>query len=179
MQVNKHWIYILMVAVGIMASSCSVSRRAVSRYQTLSQRAQVTLQLDQHQYSMSSQVRVWKNQLVVLSIQPMLGIEMVRVEATPDSVWVMDKMNRRYVALAYTDLGASITPKISYKTIQEFASRPISNDKDKAEMEFTSGKHRLKLSCKFTNREYNTLQAPTQTNTNKYKRVTLREILPI
>lgn len=176
MQINKHWIYILLVAMAIM-TSCSVSRRAAARYHTIAQRAHVTLELDQHKYSMNSQVRVWRNSLVTVSLQPMLGIEVARMEATPDSVWVFDKMNRRYVAFAYSDLGQNISPKISYKTIQDFASYPMS-DED-ATIELTYGKHKLKLSSKYSNREYNTLQEPQLTNTSKYKRVTLRDILPI
>jgi hypothetical protein len=176
MQINKHWIYIVLVAMAIM-TSCSVSRRGIVKYHTIAQRAHVTLELDQHKYSMNSQVRVWRNSLVTVSLQPMLGIEVARMEATQDSVWVFDKMNRRYVAFAYSDLGHNLSPKISYKTIQEFATYPIGNED--ATIELTYGKHKLKLSSKYSNREYNTLQEPQQTNTNKFKRVSLREILPL
>lgn len=179
MQIRKHIISVLMIILMIVVSSCSVSRRATSRHQTLSQRAQVTLQYDQHQYSMSSVVRVWRNELVVISVQPMLGIELVRMEITPDSVMVFDKMNRRYVALAYSEIGQTLGSKISYKTIQDFMWRQAKKDKEPLQLEFTYGKHHLKLSCEFSNRENNTLQSPTRTKTDKYKRVSLREILPI
>ncbi len=169
----------MLIITMIVASSCSVSRRATTRYQTLSQRAQVTLQYDQHQYNMSSQVRIWRNELAVVSVQPMLGIEMVRMEATPDSLWIFDKMNRQYVALTYTDIQNTLNTNLSYKQIQEFLSRPIQKKQEPICMEFRSGNHQLKLACTFSNREQNTLQAPTRTKTNKYKRVTLREILPL
>lgn len=180
MQIKRRIIYTLLVIITIALSSCSVSRRAVSKYQTLSQRAQVTLEWGEKQYSMSGVVRVWRDELVVMSIQPMFGIEMVRVEATQDSVWIFDKMNRRYTSLAYNELAKVANTKINYKTIQEFASDPITDDKkSKMKMEFDYGKHHMQLLCKFSNREYNTLQPPAQTKTNKYKRVSLREILPI
>ena len=179
MQIRRLFIPILLIIIMIVASSCSVSRRAASRYQTLSQRAQVTLTFDQHQYSMSSVVRVWHNELAVVSVQPMLGIEMVRMEATPDSVWVFDKMNRRYVVLSYPEIENTLNTKISYKTIQDFLSHQTTKDKKPIQMHFTSGKHQLKLSCTFSNRESNTLQAPTRTKTAKYQQVTIREILPL
>lgn len=179
MQIKRLIIPILLISMMIIMPSCSTSRYAASRYQTLSQRAQVTLQYDQQQYSMTSLVRVWKNELVVVSVQPMLGIEMLRMEATTDNIIIFDKMNRRYVSLTYPEIEATIGRKISYKTIQEFMSRQAKKDRDPLLLEFTYGEHHLKVSCKFSNRENNTLQSPTRTKTDKYKQVTLREILPI
>ena len=96
------------------------------------------------------------------------------------STAILNKMNRRYIAMGYGELGESITKKINYKTIQDFASQPITdNDKEKIVIDITTGNNHLKLSSKFSNREYNTLQAPTRTKTNRYKRVSLEEILPI
>lgn len=180
MQIKKHIVPILLTITMIILSSCSVNRRMVSRYQTLSQRVQLDLEWNMSRYSMNGSIRVWRNEMVAISVQPMLGIEMVRVEATPDSIWVFDKMNRRYIAMGYGELGESITKKINYKTIQDFAAQPITdNDKEKIVIDITTGNNHLKLSSKFSNREYNTLQAPTRTKTNRYKRVSLEEILPI
>ena len=180
MQINRHIIYTTLIIITIIISSCSVSRHATSRYHTISQRAQITLELDQNQYSVSSLVRVWKGELVVLSIQPMLGIEMVRIEATPDSLWIFDKINRQYVALTYRDLEDKYRAKVTYKKIQELVSKPITEkDKEHITLSVKTGEHHLRLSCRFSNREYNTLHTPAQTKSNKYKQVTLREILPI
>lgn len=179
MQIRRLIIPTMLIIIVIITSSCSVSRRATSRYQTLSQRAQISLTFDQHKYTMGSSVRVWRNELAVVSVQPMLGIEMVRIEATPDSVWIFDKMNRKYVALSYPEIRHTLNTNISYKTIQDFLSHQTTKDKQPIQLHFTSGKHQLKLSCTFSNREQNTLQAPTRTKTDKYKQVTLREILPL
>lgn len=180
MQIKKHIVPILLTITIIILSSCSVNRRMATRYQTLSQRVQLNMEWNASRYSMNGSIRVWRNEMVAISVQPMLGIEMVRVEATPDSIWVFDKMNRRYIAMGYAELGENITKKINYKTIQDFASQPITdNDKEKIVIDITTGNNHLKLSSKFSNREYNTLQAPTRTKTNRYKRVSLEEILPI
>ena len=180
MQVKKHIIYIMLVIVMIGAYSCSVSKHATSRFQTMSQRAQLTLNWDQQQYGMNSTIRVWYDELTIISVQPMLGIEMVRMEAKQDSIWIFDKMNRRYTAISYKDLGQIINTKMTYKTLQEFVTAPIvENKKEYVAMELNTDRHQMKISCHFSNREYNTLQYPTQTNTNKYKRVSLREIIPL
>ena len=112
MQIKKHIIPIILLFTMIIISSCSVNRRIASRYQTLSQRVQLNLEWNTSRYSMNGSIRVWRNEMVVVSVQPMLGIEMVRVEATPDSIWVFDKMNRRYISTGFVDLGQAISKKI-------------------------------------------------------------------
>ncbi len=179
MQIRRLFIPVLLIITTVILSSCATSRRATSRYQTMTERAQVTLTLDQHRYSMSSTVRVWRNELVLISVQPMLGIEMFRLEATTDSVFVFDKMNRKYVALSYPDIRQTFNTQISYKTIQDFLTHPTAKNDAPIQLQFTSGKHQLNLSCTFSHREQNTLQAPTRTKTDKYQQVTLREILPL
>ena len=43
-------------------------------------------------------VRIIKDKILQISVQPFLGIEMFRVRLTNDSVWILDKMGKRYVA---------------------------------------------------------------------------------
>ena len=178
MQIKK-W-YILIIVAIIALSSCSVSRRASTRYQTLSQRVQVQLEWNQQRYSMNSTVRIWRGEIIIVSVQPMLGIEMLRVEATRDSVLVLDKMNRRYVTLAYSDIEQQTRLKINYKTLQDLLSKPVSKEnKEHIALTLDTGNHQLKLSCQFINREYNTLQDATRAKISRYKQVDLRTILPL
>jgi len=171
------WVFILCVAA---LSSCRVQKDVPTRYHTLTQRATTTLVLDEHRYSMSCTVQLWRNELVVISLQPMLGIEMARVEASKDSVWVFDKMNRRYAVLSYHDAAHKIHPVPSYKMIQDFVTEPVTPKKSaKVSKTFTAGEHRLQVDCSFSSREYDTLKKPSRQDTRKYKRVSLHTILPI
>ena len=180
MQIKKWYVYISIAIAAIAMSACSVSKHASGKYQTLSQRAQLTLQWEEREYSMNSVVRVWRDELIVLSVQPMLGIEMLRVEADRDSVWAFDKMNRKCVALSYGEIGKQTGVKINYRGLQDLLSKPIAEGKkEHLSLTFHAGKREVKFACRFSNREYNSLQAPTRTKVERYKRVSLREILPI
>jgi hypothetical protein len=46
-------------------------------------------------------VKVVRDTLIQLSVMPFLGIEMYRVELTPDSVFIIDKNNKNYFATGY------------------------------------------------------------------------------
>lgn len=166
---------------GLLFASCSTQRSAEPRrFQTLHQKANVTLQFDQRQYSMAATVQVWRNDLIILSLQPMLGIEMVRAEATKDSVLLIDKMNQRYTVLHYDMFQKLVTPAPSYRLIQDFVTAPQKpNIKTKTEQSFEMGNHKIAIACSFTQREYNTLKSPKRLDLKKYKQVSLREILPL
>ena len=172
----------LLLLLSVFLSSCSTSRSLVPRrYQTLHQKANATVQLDQHQYSMGCTVQLWRNELIILSVQPMLGIEMLRVEATPDSVVVFDKMNRRYTTLAFGDMeGASLEPRPTFRWLQDFMTAPATKKINaKSERSLRFGSHQINISCTFSQREYNTLKSPKRLDTRKYKRISLRDILPL
>jgi hypothetical protein len=170
----------ILVLCGLL-SSCATKRQAEPRrYQTLSQKANVTLQFDQRAYSMNCSVQMWRNELIVLSLQPVLGIEMFRLEATPDSMVVIDKMNRRYTTMAYDWGGKQLQPTPSFKMIQNFITPPaLPKIKASSGKSFEVGNHRISIDCTFWQRDYNTLTEPKRIDLKKYKRVSLRDILPL
>ena len=170
----------ILVLCGLL-TSCATKRQAEPRrYHTLNQKANVTLQFDHREYSMNCGIQMWRNELIVLSLQPVLGIEMFRIEATPDSMIIIDKMNRRYTTLAY-DLGEKhLQPTPSFKMIQNFITPPaLPKIKASSKKSFEVGNHRISIGCTFWQRDYNTLADPKRIDLKKYKRVSLRDILPI
>ena len=175
----KHIIFIVSLFC-VLLCSCSTQRQIEPRrYQTLNQKANVTLQLDEQKYTINCSVMMWRNELVVISLQPIMGIEMFRIEATADSVLIVDKMNRRYTTLAY-DWVKEIRPTPSLKMIQDYVTTPLAKKKKFTNrIEFSTNGHQMSIECAFMHREYNTLTTPRRIELKKYKRVSLREILPI
>ena len=176
----RHFIFIVSLLCVILCS-CSTQRQVEPRrYQTMSQKANATLQLDEHQYTINCSVMMWRNESIVISLQPIMGIEMFRMEATADSVLVVDKMNRRYTTLAYDWISKEIRPAPSLKMIQDYITTPLMTKKKLANrIEFEANGHKMSFECIFSAREYNKLTNHRRIDLKKYKRVTLREILPI
>ena len=71
---------------------------------TYSSRLSVDLQTGDKTMGSRVELKLVKDSALQLSVQPFLGIEVFRMELTPDSVKVMDRMNKRYVAEGYTAL---------------------------------------------------------------------------
>ena len=167
--------------VGLLLCSCATQRQAEPRhYKTLSEKATVTLQMDQYKFTMFCTVQMWLNDLVILSLQPTAGLEMVRIEATQDSIWIIDKMNHRYTTIAYDWANNAIRPTPSLQMIQDFLT-PAKGDKKKAinQQTFVINKHKLGITCAFSHREYDKLTNHRRLPLKKYQQVTLREIIPL
>ena len=62
-------------------------------------------------------VRIIKDKILQISVQPFLGIEMFRVRLTNDSVWILDKMGKRYVAESIAAYKSKLPVDLSLSTI--------------------------------------------------------------
>jgi predicted RNA-binding protein YlxR (DUF448 family) len=167
---------ILFLSILILSlASCATSSQTPRAKQTITQRAQVTLSFDQHSYTMNCLLRTCRNQLIVLSVLPAMGIEMIRLEATPDSIVIIDKLNKKYAIADYNEIQKFTQKRITFKALQYLVQRTNKDIKYEAEV----GKHTFKIVGKFAEREYSKQKEVQRLNLNRYKQVTLRNILPI
>ena len=65
--------HILLIIVGLLLVSCASNRPNRVHKQVMTQRTQVTLTFDQHEYKTNCMLKVWKNELIVLSVMPVMG----------------------------------------------------------------------------------------------------------
>lgn len=173
MQIIKKIVTIGLVMLTL--ASCATQKGGSTRKHTMQQKAQVQLTFDQHQYNIACQLKAWKNELIVLSVLPMMGIEMFRLEATPEHITVVDKFNKRYAIVTYDEINQIATTHITFKYLQTL----LKKGEDNISMNFAAGSHNLQLTAKLQQPEYNTLDEPQYINLKKYKQVNLRNILPI
>jgi hypothetical protein len=167
--------HILLIIWALLLVSCASNRQNMVHKQVMTQRTQVTLTLDQHEFTTNCLLKVWKNELIVLSVLPVMGIELFRLEATPDKVTIIDKLNRRYTIMSYEEINKLSPRRISYKILQLL----INKAGKEINLDLQAGTHMLKLEANMGQREYNNQKEPQIVNTNKYQQVSLREILPI
>ena len=174
----------IILLLSLLVCSCRTQQQIEPlHYQSMSQKGTVTLRLNQLEHTLFCTTQLWRNELIVLSLQPTLGLEMVRIEATNDSVTIVDKMNYRYTTLAYNWAPKQVTPTPSFELIQNFVTAPIQEQKKKKNQQnqvtFQLGASRIAIQCSFSQRGYDKLGTPRQMNLQKYKRVSLHEILPL
>lgn len=74
-------------------------------------------------FSGPSQIRIVKDSAIWISITPAFGIEAARVLALPDSIHLLDRINRKHTARSYESLRAQFPLPISFRWLQAFLLR--------------------------------------------------------
>lgn len=63
-------------------------------------------------------MRIKKGEVIQLSIAPLLGIEVARAEISPYGVLVIDRMNKRYVRVTFTELQELTNAQLDFHSLQ-------------------------------------------------------------
>lgn len=63
-------------------------------------------------------MRIKKGEVIQLSIAPLLGIEVARAEISPYGMLVIDRMNKRYVRVTFTELQELTNAQLDFHTLQ-------------------------------------------------------------
>ena len=166
--------YILLIVLALIVVGCASSRRTSSTKQPISLKAKVCIGLNKHTFDANCVVKVWKNELIVLSVVPLLGIEMFRIEATPECITIFDKLNRRYAIMHYEELNKLLPIHLSFRLLQ------LMTKKIDKEIEFATNikGHDIRIQASLSHRE-TSKGTPTPLNRSKYKQVNVLDILPI
>jgi len=110
---------VILVLIGV---SCSPARKAIREplkqegpqflytqlqgnkltFNTFSTRASVDIRSSKTEMSLKAQIRIKKDSTIWISFSPLLGIEVVRLVLTPDSVKFLDRINRSYFCGNYS-----------------------------------------------------------------------------
>lgn len=99
-------------------------------YNSFSAKASVTVTSSGGSMKSRATVRILKDRVLQISIQPLLGIEMGRIQITPDSLFAVDKINRRYLAASLESYKDMLPFDIRLAAIQAlFLDRPFLLDK--------------------------------------------------
>lgn len=77
------------------------------------------------QLSFRATVKLLTDSLLVLSVQPVAGIEMFRVEFTPSQFVVVDKWNRRYTENSYDFLRYKLGVDLRFDVLQNIVSNRL------------------------------------------------------
>ncbi len=170
----KYWRYIFIFAMLCGLASCHTQKRATHANRRITVEQQVVQQVIEAQPFFqaveATKVRVGityagqkmningslanlTDSLLIFSVQPLLGIEMFRVELTPEQILVIDKMNRRFVPLTYAELAGQVGLPLTFTDLQAlFLNRMFVVGKEQSEIvrlpfthTATDEEHRLKV----------------------------------
>ena len=143
----------------------------------LMQNAQAVVTLGNETLRANCTLQTVRDSMMVLSIMPMLGIEMLRIEATPAQVTGIDKINRRYAVATYDDINRYLTPSVTWHDLQAFATGELPTGDKEAFVGYTAGKQTIMLRIIYPERQ---LDVPVRTqaaNLSRFQQTDIRQLL--
>lgn len=143
----------------------------------LMQNAQAVLTLGGETVRANCTMQTVRDSMMVLSIMPMLGIEMLRIEATPAQVTGIDKINRQYAVATYDDINRYLSPAITWHDLQALATGELPTGDKEAFVGYTAGNQTVMLRLVYPERQ---LDVPVRTqaaNLARYQQIDIRTLL--
>lgn len=119
-------------------------------YSTFSSKLNLNISSGKSSISSKANIRIIKDNIIQLSIQPLFGVEMFRVHITPDTFILLDRMNKQYVQESISDLKKRYPVGFDFETLQALFSNNI----------FVSGKQNIEIS------DFNRFQIQKSSNTH-------------
>lgn len=105
-------------------------------FQTLSARLNMDLAIGTRALSSKASLRMVRNNALQLSIQPLFGVEMFRLHVDPDSLILLDRMNKQYVKESIESLKKTHPVGFDFYSLQALFSNAL----------FVSGKREVESS---------------------------------
>ena len=115
--------------------------------------------------------------MIVISVMPMLGMEMMRVEATPTQIIAIDKLHGRYAKATFADLNRRLTPSLNWDILQQLCTAELPTGPEKARLVYTFGKEHLELILNYTPRKLDVPVRMTNQRLTKYTEIDVSKFL--
>lgn len=172
---------ILIVAMAVLLCGCGAKKKVISSqpaepaqpawHTCLIQGAQATVTTNDNRVSAAITMQTVRDSMIVISVMPLFGMEMMRIEATPIEVTAIDKLHGQYAKATYSDLNRKLTPAINWDIFQQLCTGELPTGPEKARMMYLFGDDTIELVITYSPRR---LDVPVRVNalrTDNYTQV--------
>jgi hypothetical protein len=90
-----------------------------THFQYLSAKANLDFTLPSQNAKAKTAIRIQQDSLIWLSIGSSMGIEVLRVQANPDSIWVINRDQQSYQEFAFQELSERFSFPLSFHLVQD------------------------------------------------------------
>lgn len=143
----------------------------------LIQGARATIVRDGEQLSATVTMQTVRDSLLVISIMPMLGMEMMRVEATPTEITGIDKLHGQYMQATYAELNRQLTPKVNWDILQQLCSAELPTGKEKARLQYSLSDQTIELVVDYPERQLDVPVRARHFPLDKYTKIEVEKFL--
>ena len=168
---------LFLVSCGAKKAVVVVEPEVPAWHTCLIQGARVVVETDEDKISATANLQVVRDSMLVISVMPMLGIEMLRVEATPQQVIAIDKIHAQYTVATYSEVNGKLTPELTWTILQQLCSAELPTGDKKAILQYSYGKETLKLTIDYPERLTDVPVRVFNTRLDKYTKIDISKWL--
>ncbi len=143
----------------------------------LIQGAQATVMMGEDKLSSPVTMQTVHDSMIIISVMPVFGMEMMRVEATPTQILAIDKVHGRYARGTFADLNRQLTPSLNWDILQQICTAELPSGPDKARLVYTFGKKQIELVLSYPPRKIDVPVKMTNQRLNKYTEIDVSKFL--
>ena len=137
---KKYFYYITLVAVILLTASCSSTKRvsklpmvgsltgveymekvitAAPQWNSFSAKTSLELGMgSKGKTRVNATLRIRRDEVIQLSVAPMLGIEVARLELAPDGFLLVDRLHKRFVKASFAEVSELLHVKLDFHVLQ-------------------------------------------------------------
>jgi len=183
-RVNK--IHIVLLLAVMMLTGCGVKKRihpscgptqpeSPTWHTCLIQGAKATVNVNGDKLSASVTMQTVRDSMLVISVIPMLGMEMVRFEATPFELIGINKLDGTYATTTYTEVNRKLVPTINWDVLQQLCSAELPTGSEQARLLYTLDDMTIEMTLVYPERKLDVPVRVTHQNVSRYKKVEIQQ----
>ena len=155
---------IVLILLALVLVGCGTKKKTITNHQspitnqvptwhTCLTQGQATVSTDEDKMSAAIMMQAVRDSMLVISVMPMLGMEMIRLEATPTELTAIDKIHGRYAKASYADLNRKLTPALNWDVLQQICSAELPTGNEKARLQYAFGEQTIELVIDYGKRQ--------------------------
>ena len=163
-------------------TSCGVKKKVVESEETkvestpawhtcLFQGARATVTKGAETYTATVTMQTVRDSMIVISVMPLLGMEMLRLEATPLELTGIDKLHGQYAKATFADLNRQVAPPLNWDVLQQICSAELPTGPEHARLVYFFGNERLEVVIDYPERRLDVPVRVNQQPVTKYRLV--------
>lgn len=139
--------------------------------------AQVTFCHDDDRITGNATMQVVRDSMCIIRVTAILGVEILRIEATPEGVVGIDRVHGLYARASYDEINALLTPKLTWEIMQQMCSAELPTGSETARLRYTMGDEQAELLIHYPARKLDVPVRMVAAGLDRYKQIDISKLL--
>ena len=118
-----------------------------------------------------------RDSMLVISVMPLMGMEVLRLEATPLEIVGIDKINGQYAEATFADVNRRLRPEINWDVLQQICTAELPTGDKTARLVYSFGDDTIELVLDYGVRKLDVPVRVMKQNTSRYTKIDISKFL--